>query len=239
MTPPSLRRSSLLALALGVMACGAPSVAQRGSELGPKAPEPVEAAQHAESREQAEAGDGDPARRAEPAQRRDRAKPPKRARVTWGAELSRCSPRELELEVRETSVELSSTLGGCMLKELRQPRAAAIAQRKRRLQIFTERADIDAAVSCSHFQPAPTVDVQRFTYAVLVDVIQSSERYELAFAVEDEKGVVHAGVRVRRICQGVAPYDVPTAAVLTVPGAERHVVLHRCPAVTPSCGPIP
>lgn len=164
------------------------------------------------------------------------------SRVTLAAQAPKeCSPAGIGAKgARPLPVEMGTLLGGCALKPTLEPGPPMPAPNWKRvpwLDAFSDRERIRAEVRCNMGRE-PVVDPDQKLYVVLYDVLLSSEHYEPVFSVDDGR-VVHVGIRVTRICQGVVPRDVLVSTVLEIPEPRRDVIVHRCPPRYPSCGPVP
>ncbi|HLV65104.1 MAG TPA: hypothetical protein VKY73_04805 [Polyangiaceae bacterium] len=177
------------------------------------------------------------------AEREEATRPRKAARAVLAREtLAQCSPKALKAKNLEPiQVTTTSHLGGCPLRIVNSSRSVGghvlSDTRVPLFQVFTERERLLAQLACGP-QRKPTIDTDQNTYAVFYDVIRSSEDHAVVFSVDDGESV-HVGLQVRRVCQGMAPYDVMTSTVIVIPGPHRNVTLHRCAPRIPSCGPVP
>jgi hypothetical protein len=163
-----------------------------------------------------------------------------RARATWKRKVEACPPRDLDARYRPVDVRLSPDLGGCMPKASRLALPELMTSpggAPPRLTLLTDLAQLADELQCLPGR-TPRVDLSQHTHALLYDLTLSSESHELVFAVDDGT-TVHAGLRRTKVCQGIAPFQVVTATVLTLPAPGRNLVVHTCEPRYPTCGPVP
>lgn len=149
--------------------------------------------------------------------------------------LQRCAPDEVT--PRPTSpatLQLDPPVGGCWLTNgfgaPPSPRPAT------EVLAVADEAALGALMSCppgGRAQAAPNT-----SYFTLADVHRSADTWEVAFAVDDGQRV-HAGLRLRRACQGVAPREVLATTLMALAGGGRALTVHRCEPDPTPCPPVP